>query len=301
MSRYTVYLPLLLTLVGCGDPIKRVDLIEEPRVLAARSEVVGAPERSTPNPGETLRVTWLVAAPDGDQPTGFALAACSIPKFTRGVIECSEAPFASDVSDASGENPSFEFSVPADLDSEAQPRLGVLGKLCPNGTGQIDVDRASCDGAELPVSLDMFLAGAETTNLNPGIPSDAIALDGAEWAAASVTNGACSGLGMTEVSLGAGQHQIQIALPESTREALLTHSSADAARESVRISHFVSAGELERPFSEILPSDAAVTTSLSWKPPKTAAPGGQLVRFWFVVRDLRGGADFTERALCLLP
>jgi hypothetical protein len=114
-------------------------------------------------------------------------------------------------------------------------------------------------------------------------------------------SGACSGLGLPEISLGGGQHQIQISLPDSVREALPRHSSVDAAREELRISHFSSLGELERPFSEILPEETAVSASVGWKPPKSAAPDGELVRFWFVVRDLRGGSDFTERALCLLP
>ena len=78
-------------------------------------------------------------------------------------------------------------------------------------------------------------------------------------------------------------------------------SSIDAKREEIRLSHFASLGELERPLSEVLPDDAEVKTSLTWDPPKTVAAEGELVRFWFVVRDLRGGSDFTERMLCLVP
>ena len=298
MYRFVKYWPLIGLLGGCGDPVKRVELIEEPRVLAARVEVSGDPERATPNPGESVQVRWLVAAPAGDPPSGFALRACSVAEHTRGALDCASAPFASGVGDAPSVNPAFAFEVPAELDAALNPRFAVLGSLCASGAGS----SAGCvDGDELAVSLDLYLAGADTTNENPSIPADAIAFDDVTWAPGEPPNGACSGLGLPEISLSAGQHQIQISLPDSVREALTQHSSADAPREEIRLSHFASQGELERPFSAVLPSDPSVSTKLSWKPPKSVAPSGELVRFWFVVRDLRGGSDFTERALCLLP
>jgi hypothetical protein len=298
MSRLIQYLPLTALLVACGDPIKHVELIEEPRVLAARAEVMGDEERAAPNPGETVRLRWLVAAPEGDPLSGFSLEACAIPEHAHGFVSCADAPFARGAGDASQANPEFSFTLPADWDAEAQPRVAVLGNLCANGAG---AETGCATGVALPVSFDSFLAGAERTNMNPNIPAEAIALDGVTWPSGDMPSGACSGLGLPEISLGGGQHQIQISLPDSVREALPRHSSVDAAREELRISHFSSLGELERPFSEILPEETAVSASVGWKPPKSAAPDGELVRFWFVVRDLRGGSDFTERALCLLP
>src|SRR6188768_3793123 len=127
MSRRIRYWPLLLTFAGCGDPIKRVELIEEPRVLGARAEVMGDPTRATPRPGETLQVRWLVAAPEGDPVSGFALRACSTPRESRGLLRCDSPPFASEVSDAVSENPRFDFRLPADLEPLAHPRIGILG------------------------------------------------------------------------------------------------------------------------------------------------------------------------------
>jgi hypothetical protein len=293
---------LIFGLAGCGDPIKHVELIEEPRVLAARAEVVGDEMRATPNPGETVQVRWLVAAPDGDPPSGFALSACSAPKQTRGVLHCESTPFASDVGDAASPNPRFEFTVPAELNALTHPRLGILGSLCAHGNGTITSNLPSCEaGSELPVSFDFFLAGDESTNLNPNFAADAITLDDAVWDMRELADGACLGLGLPEVSRSAGHHPITIAIPDSAREPLVQHNAADAPRESLRISHFASAGELERPFSEVLPDDSASPLTLTWNPPKQAPADGELVRFWFVVRDLRGGSDFTERALCLTP
>ena len=168
----------------------------------------------------------------------------------------------------------------------------MLGELCANGAGS---DGGCTTGEALPVSLDLLLAGNDTTNANPDIPDDAVTLGGVPWLNGEVPSGACSGLGLPEVSLSEGQQPIQIQLPETAREAV------DAPREELRVSHFASLGELTRPFSEILPGDANTRVSVNWKPPKTAAANGEVVRFWIVVRDLRGGSDFTERALCLLP
>jgi len=39
----------------------------------------------------------------------------------------------------------------------------------------------------------------------------------------------------------------------------------------------------------------------NWKPPKSVPEDGQLVRLNFVIRDGRGGTDWTERGLCILP
>jgi len=302
MSRRVHFWLLLLSVAGCGDPIKHVELIEEPRVLAARAEVLGDPTRATPRPGETLQVRWLVAAPEGDPASGFALRACSAPRETRGLLHCDATPFASEVGDAAAENPRFDFTVPTDLDPVAHPRIAILGSLCAHGNGQITGDSLGCDaGEELPVSLDLFLDGEGRTNSNPSFDADPIALDGAPWGAGALGSGACSGLGLPEVSASGGQHPITIAIPDSARETLLPQNPADNTRESLRVAHFSSAGELERPFSEILPNDSAAPLSLSWESPKTAPAEGQLVRFWFVLRDLRGGSDFVERALCLVP
>jgi hypothetical protein len=302
MSGRLNYLPLLLCLAGCDDPIKHVELIEEPRVLGARAEVVGDAGRATPHPGETLEVRWLVAAPDGDPPTGFALHACSAPRQTRGLLRCASRPFASDILDAASENPRFEFTLPADLDPLAEPRVGVLGSLCVHGNGRFAGDTPGCEGGEeLSVSLDLFVASSDGVNLNPSFGSEAIALDGSPWQTQARESGACLGHGLPEVSLAGGQHQIQIGIPEAARETLSQRNPADLTRESLRVAHFASRGKLERPFSEILPDDVETSVSLSWDPPETAPPEGELVRFWFVLRDLRGGSDFTERALCIVP
>ncbi len=301
MLKGLTLLPLALALNACADPLKSVDRIEEPRPLAARVEVDGDPGRASPAPGELVHVKWLVAAPDGDVPSGFKLSACQGTSEVRGLLHCGGPVFATSAADALA-LPSFDFSVPADFDTTASPRLTILGSLCANGNGNPSNGGAACNGGEeLPVSLDFSVTTSSDANQNPNFGPDSITLGEATWPTASAPSSGCQGFGLPELSRAAGKVELGIALAESSREALAQTNPEDPTREELRISHFTSAGELEAPFSEILPGDERAAARVAWQPPKSAPSDGLLVRFWFVVRDLRGGSDFTERAICLLP
>jgi hypothetical protein len=293
---------LLLALFGCDDPLKSVDTIEEPRVLAARVEVEGDAARTSPNPGETVHVTWLVATPEGDALSGFGLAACSASPRNHGVTSCAGDPFTIASAGPTSNRPRFDFSVPSDLDPTKNPLLAVLGSLCPDTTGSIDASGAHCDGnTELPVSLDFLLARANDINHNPDFPSDAITLDGAPWPALEATAEPCAGLGLPELSYRKAEYPIEIAMPESARESLVQTDASEPHRESLQLAHFASSGDMSSAFSQLIYTDPANSVHFGWATPKNLPPGGKVVRFWFVSRDGRGGSDFTERALCALP
>ncbi len=53
------------------------------------------------------------------------------------------------------------------------------------------------------------------------------------------------------------------------------------------------------PLSARLGRASELSVSVPWRAPGDAA--GERVRFYFVVRDGRGGADWSARTLCLLP
>lgn len=293
---------LLVALSGCDDPLKAVDTIEGPRVLAARVEVEGDPARTSPNPGETVHVTWLVATPEGDAPSGFGLGVCSAAPRGHGRSACREAPFAFQSAEPSSDRPRFDFTVPAELDASEQPILAVFGSLCPRGSGHIDEQGAACDGAEeLAVSLDFLLATPDDINQNPDFADDSLLLDGAPWPLAPAATEPCQGLGLPELPYSKAEHSIGIRPPDSARQPLAQKSSADPARESLQLAHFSSAGDLSSAFSNLLATDPATSVTIRWTAPNDAPAGGKVVRFWFVLRDGRGGSDFTERALCVLP
>lgn len=293
---------LLVALQGCDDPLKPVDIVEEPRVLGARIEVAGDPDRASPHPGEAAHVTWLVATPSGDAVSGFALGACSATPLNAGLSECREAPFTIASAAPSTDRPRFDFTVPAELDPSAAPLLAVQGRLCPESSGSFEGDQARCsDGAGLRVNLDFLVARSDDINQNPNFSADSILLDDAGWPLVPIAGEGCTGLGLPELSYTGDEHTIVVALPDSARQPLVQKSSADPKRESLRIAHFATAGELTSAFSNLLESDPATSVSFGWKAPQDAPAEGRLVRFWFVVRDGRGGSDFTVRALCALP
>lgn len=295
-------LALVAALYGCDDPLKSVDRIAEPRVLAARVEVDGEPERVSPAPGETVHVRWLVATPTGDAFSGLALTACPSLAQGRGLPSCRGAAFASVSREPDSQLPSFDFSVPAELEPRKTPSLLVQGLVCPFATGSADGEASRCsDDGGLRVSVDFTLATAEASNRNPSFPADALSFDGAPFPELPVPDGSCQGAGLTEIAANGGEHVLAVSLPDGARDELPRTSAADAPRETLELAHFVSAGELDHVFTRLLPDATLLGSLVRFTPPADVPDGGTLVHLWFVVRDGRGGSDFTERAVCVTP
>ena len=69
--------------------------------------------------------------------------------------------------------------------------------------------------------------------------------------------------------------------------------------EEIQVSWLTDGGDLERTFSFI--TDPARSVLTHWQSFADAPEDGLLVRFNFVIRDGRGGTDWVERGLCVLP
>lgn len=69
--------------------------------------------------------------------------------------------------------------------------------------------------------------------------------------------------------------------------------------EEIQVSWLADGGGFGRSFSFI--TDPARSVLTSWQPFESVPEDGQLVRFTFVIRDGRGGTDWFERGLCILP
>lgn len=123
---------------------------------------------------------------------------------------------------------------------------------------------------------------------------------------------------LLQVHAGADAHIIRVRFDPSDRETYMEQISINgvpsmrAQRESLDLTSAltIKGGELGEFESLILGSelDAKGQISVSYTPPKQSADplanipqDGRLVRFYFTLRDQRGGLDYTQRALCLVP
>jgi hypothetical protein len=283
---------LALGAAACDDPLTRVDLIANLRVLGARVEVEGDPGRASPFPGENASVRWLVAARDVDPELGWAFAICSAGPPGSSLPTCAGEPFATASADVpvTGE-PRLDFTVPDDIGGDA---LAVFGAVCPRSAPTFDGGGFGCEaGGGREVALDFLLERDGGTNTNPVLAPDALLLDGT-----SIPEGVdCASL----PAVGKGsKHTLSLTLSESDRDPIEQTASSEPPKETLQLSHFTTAGALDSTFTVFEAGDTDLRAGVSWTAPKSAPPDG-LVRFYFVVRDLRGGSDWIERAVCMGP
>jgi hypothetical protein len=138
-----------------------------------------------------------------------------------------------------------------------------------------------------------------TGNTNPVLPAEAITFGGDAWPEAPVI-APCDDLPQARV--GDEARKIAVSLAGAGRETL------DDGPEVLLLAHFATARELERQYSVLEGEQDPATTPLEveWTPelkeddPPVPAEG-RIVRFFFVLRDDRGGTTSTTRAVCLRP
>lgn len=311
----TCVLSTLLATTGCGDELHPSQVIEKNRVLGARTEVLGAPQRAWPAPGEAARVRFLVVDPGERAPLGYALAVCVRDASLGGVPACDGPIFGErriDVPEL-GE-PSVDFVVPSASELGDRRSLLVFGVVCARGApstpgGLIAAwpDRAGCTEADaLPtrVLAHVTVSTDGSSNGNPSLSDDLFQQGGSEWTstpdpwALPPKCGATSGTpAVPIVSAGTGALDLSLSLLGDDRE------STPEGREALTLASFSTAGELDRPFSVVESDDASDPPVISWafELPKSAPVEGRLVLFHFVMRDGRGGTDFATRALCVVP
>lgn len=297
----------VLLFAGCGPTFDPASLIANTRVLGARIEVDGAPGRASPMPGETANVTWLVTSPDDPAPLGWTFAVCAPGKSLAACLQAPLARFDGIVSP-----PRISISVPSDAVLGGATSLTVHGGICagvdsmPQLNSQSGLANCTNGGRGTTVSLEMPLQLADDANHNP-LADRAFTLDGAPWPAVAAAGEPCAqGLRTTAGSL---DHVIGYTTDGSDREVYTVVMGdppvATPTRESLQISQFTTTGKLKSQFSFVEATDqnATTTVDVSWDAPDPAdvPAGGTGVTFTFVVRDDRGGTDWTTRTLCVTP
>ncbi|MBV8762257.1 MAG: hypothetical protein JO257_33510, partial [Deltaproteobacteria bacterium] len=224
------------------------------------------------------------------------LAAC--PAATSGGMPvCGGAPFA--ISQSTGQVPALQLTIPTDMPASA---IVVTGAICASGTPSIDARTgvASCSDAShaVIVSQHVFIARDAATNHNPNLAGAPFTVAGDSWDATD--SDACDAT-MPVVKAGSERVLIGVTFQASDRETFV--GSAGTEREGLQLAAFATAGKIQQQHTYVEADDARDESpiALEWDAPKAAdmPTGGLRVKFAFVVRDMRGGVDATQRALCV--
>lgn len=131
-------------------------------------------------------------------------------------------------------------------------------------------------------------------------------------------DGCANNPSLLQVRVDSGEHTLRMRFDPSDRERYTEDidkngvPSTRDVREALAVTHAATTkgGDVGR-FDSLLADDEVddkAEVSVSYTPPDTNGKGdhtvpenGRLVRFYFTVRDQRGGIDFAARELCLVP
>ena len=290
---------------GCGPTFDPASQIETTRVLGARVTVgTDTPSRATPLPGETAAVTWLVTGrtPPGAQ--GWAFALCQ--PALSGDLTCGGAPYA--VYQGSDPQPVVPVAVPgADVLGKASSVL-LYGRICDGAAPTFDPQSGlpgCARGAAGTTAAGPIGVGGADPNHNP-TADRGITLDGQPWPA--LDPGAEPCLVGPLLTAGTKDHLVDLVTAGGDRESYTTTFGdppvSTASREALQLSPFATAGKFKSTFAFVDaddPADAPVA-EVKWDAPEAKdVSGATPVTFTFVVRDDRGGTDWTTRAACVTP
>jgi len=292
--------------VGCGPTFDPASQLETTRVLGARVEAgTDAPSRATPLPGEAAAVTWLVAGPGtpGTQQWAFALCAPAL----AGDLDCGSVPYS--VYQGSDAQPVVPVTMPtADVLGAATSVL-LYGRICDGAAPTFDPDSGypACAGgaAGTTATVTIGVGGADTVNHNP-TADRGITFDGQPWPAPVAGDDPC--VVGPRVAAGTKDHVVDLVTAGSDRESYTTQFGdppvVTAEREALQLSPFTTVGKFQNTFTFIDASDpsGAPVAEAKWDTPDARKVSAETpVSFTFVVRDDRGGTDWTTRTACVTP
>lgn len=314
MKRVLILVSLLA--IGCQETLDPTHLVTEPRVVGVVSRVVGDETRSTPRPGEQVELEWLLLDRDRAAiPASWAYLLCEPAPTTVGVGFCAGPPIAFDGStELSEEAPRMTIDI---AEATIVPELLLIGVVCMDGAVNV---AAMPDLTDVSTFDDLCSEGSTTTVLtlpievlhgeDPGnqLPAYEEAMfDFDVWTAEPVAeNTGCAALDMPQVQVDGEELEITIRSREEDRESYFV-TRDDGMRaprmEELQNSLYTTYGAFDRSFVFM---EESARESFNWTPPTTddeldVPADGLLVRFTFVMRDLRSGVASMQRAACVTP
>lgn len=307
---------LLLLLPACGDPLESGSLLDRARLLGVRVEIDGDPTRASPAPGETANLRWFVASPDDSLWSGAVTACAGAPNQT-GFPSCVGEPFGVSPSGAPSLEPVTTLTLPGvDAFAGGTGDVLLLGVFCANGLPTVDGCSEGTTVSEIVTFTFPASLGVDPPNHHPSIADEAWSYDEMPWdpPPADVPATGCA----SAPSDASFPHVVWREEDDPPRIGITTHpddrepylelvftdmmATRVEAREELSIAHVATAGRYSRPQTDIF-SDERLDVDVPWAhPPRDEVPAdGLTVEMIAVMRDGRGGMDWTRRALCLMP
>lgn len=276
---------LLLAAAGCGEPLTPQSEVSKLRVLA-----IGADRPEAP-PGETVTVEALWADPQGEgRDVGFVWTSCTIGPGTD-PRDCTEAGAEAALVGLpqiarDGDPVEADVEIPADaLDGRDEVVVLVVLLVCAGGLPDLgETDEIVCPDDELVLAYKRItVSRSDAPNANPLIRS--VGFGGLDWddresipLVDTCPTGDCPGFEITVVPEPGSAETYVGETPDGEGEI----------EEELLVSFFSDGGELDR-------VRAADPANLDFRAAWRAPPEPGDVRFWFVIRDARGGIGWVER------
>jgi hypothetical protein len=328
-------LALGLALGGCADDLDPASLLNTSRALAVRLTVTSDPAdppRTNPGPGDSVEVELLVGDPGEALPRTWAFVACVPLASSFGPPVCKDFDSAFGVfaettlpTSMPYEPPRFTFTMP---DAEALEGVGevvALGVICSGGEvdfqgtlgyfealakGGAEGKPPACKNPALDGEIVIIQVPLRAGEINHAPVIDEIGMNGPPFtydAPGDAPIFGCAGdPAAPRVRADVDTVALAVKPTEASRETYTVADDGAMASqsyiESLQIAYAATAGEMERTFGYIDPGEDLVD-HVEWAlPSPSSIPAeGLLVRFYFVMRDGRGGADWATRALCVVP
>lgn len=314
MRRLAIAL-VAMSAFGCAEDLDPANRLDEPRVLGILASVVDGEGRTNPRPGETVAFDWILEYPGARETATYAFFACEPAATAFGVDFCSsEADMLALEIEITPtlEAPRFEVTIPADYGTSG---VLVLGAICMGGDIDTAIDmtdptaevcrdgigRGQIVTSTQPVELD-----GRFENMAPTITE--ILLDDVVWTSTPPDDpsGGCDESSGYPTYRMDGEPAVLV-LRAGEREPYEVFigdpPEAEPRIEDLQTSYLSTAGTLDQTFGFI--DDINAESEVEWTPIESddedmeVPEEGLIVKFVFVTRDLRGGVDYTTRALCL--
>jgi hypothetical protein len=287
---------LVVAVLGCDDTDTKGWLVDRTRVLGARIESKTDPSRAAIAPGETMRVAWLVGAPNGTGALSWSYALCPPVGGNFPEPRCTTAPLAAGKGTSNGDLSVMEMDVPASNQSE----LLLIAAFCDSGDVSLDAARfvGTCSsGAPARLASATVRLVSAGPNENPEMAPDTVLFDGVPMPAPAAEPTAPCDAAAPVVTAGS-KHAFAVRFENAQREA-----TPEGPLESLLASHVVTDGDLDRQYSSLEPRESAPKdASVKWTAPSRDRVGeGRQVELYVVLRDGRGGAAFARRSVCVRP